>query len=428
MNNKIKKVFEYSSLSVDDTFKEEHFKRLVHYNEKHGNKFFSVGNKRIYFKQYVGVIQVGDVTIEILPKADKSRIDDEFSQNKWHDTLVNMLRECGLIKLENLTNANLKLRSASLIDLYFESFLSDVQSLIHHGLVKQYRLEENNLYKLKGRLIFGRNISENLIHKERFYTAHQVYDRNNIFNQILNKALNVLVRVTNNQSLIKSARNLQLSFDEASDIIVNENTFKNLRFNRITEAYRPAIQLARLIILNFSPDVKGGRENVLAILFDMNKLFERFICRRLKREENNFSEHKLNIEGQTRREFWQGKSVRPDIVLEYMIDGQQHRVIIDTKWKVLAGEGPLDSDLKQIFVYNVHFKSFRGVLLYPEGEGISQMDSAYEPSLMLENCEHFCRTYSANLFDNRGRIKKDLGKEIIMELTSICNMEAKAQL
>ena len=424
MKNKIKKVFEYSTLNIDDTFKEEHFKRLVHYNEKHRNKFFSVGNKRIYFKQHVGVIQIGDVIIEILPKADKGGVDDECSQNKWHDALVDMLRECGLIKLENLTNANLKLRSASLIDLYFETFLNEVQSLIHHGLVRQYRLEESNLYKLKGRLIFSRNVSENLIHKERFYTAHQVYDRNNIFNRILNKALNVLVSVTNNQGIIKSARNLQLSFEEVSDINASENAFKNLRFNRITEAYKPAIRLARLIILNFSPDLKGGGENILAILFDMNKLFEKFICRRLKREEDNFREYKLNIKGQASREFWQGKTVRPDIILEYMINGEQHRIIIDTKWKMLASDGPTDSDLKQVFVYNVHFKSFHGVLLYPEGE--DNVEGPYRPSLMLENCEHFCRTHSASLFDNKGKIKKNLGKEIIMDLTAIRNVEAQA--
>jgi 5-methylcytosine-specific restriction enzyme subunit McrC len=141
MYREIKKVFEYSTLSLDNSFREKHFERLVHYNEKHGNKFFSVGNKRIYFKQYVGVIQIGGLIIEILPKADRSNIDDESSENKWHDALVNMLKECGFIRLENLTNANLKLRSASLIDLYFETFLNEVKSLIHHGLIKQYRLD-----------------------------------------------------------------------------------------------------------------------------------------------------------------------------------------------------------------------------------------------------------------------------------------------
>ncbi len=426
MNNIIK-VFEYSTLCLGDTFKVEHFKRLVHYNEKHGNKFFGVGNKRIYFKQYVGVIQIGDVIIEILPKADKSDVNDESSKNKWHDILVDMLRECGFIKLENLTNANLKLRSASLIDLYFETFLNEVQSLIHYGLVKKYRLEESNLYKLKGRLIFSRNISENLIHKERFYSAHQVYDRNNVFNRIVNKALNILISITNNQGLIKSARNLKLSFEEVSDINVTENTFKNLRFNRITEAYKPAIQLARLIILNFSPDLKGGRENIIAILFDMNRVFEKFIYRRLKKEENNFGEYKLNVKGQTSRDFWQGRSVRPDIILEYIVDDKPHRMIIDTKWKVLASDGPHDSDLKQMFVYNIHFKSSLGILLYPEGKDISQGDGSYQPSLTLENFEHFCIPYSANLFDSKGRIKKDLGKEIIENLTSICNVEAKIQ-
>jgi 5-methylcytosine-specific restriction enzyme subunit McrC len=270
----------------------------------------------------------------------------------------------------------------------------------------------------------SRNISENFIHKERFYTAHQVYDRNNIYNRILNKALNILASVTNNQGLIKSARNLQLAFEEVGDINISENTFKNLRYNRITETYRPAIQLARLIILSFSPDLKSGRENIMAILFDMNKLFEKFIYKRLKREENTFCEYQLNIQGQESRNFWQGRSVRPDIILEYMIDGEKHRVIIDTKWKVLASNDPHDSDLQQMFVYNVHFKSLRGVLLYPQSEGISHGESLYEPSATLQNFEHSCRPYAVNLFDKEGRIKKDFGKEIITDLTLICSMKA----
>lgn len=419
MNNKIIKVFEYDTLAVNETFREKHFTRLVHYNETHGNKFFSVGNKRIYFRQYVGVIQVGSLIIEILPKPDKHHISDESAKDTWHNTLVEMLRECGFIKLESLTSANLKLRSASLIDLYFKTFLDEVQLLIHHGLVKKYRCEEANLFKLKGRIVFSRHISENLIHRERVYTAHQIYDKDNITNQILKKALRILVSITDNQSLVNVAKTLQLSFDEISDTAINENTFNHLTFNRKTNAYKTAIQLARLIILNFSPDIKAGGENVLAILFDMNKLFEGFIYKRLKHEESDFSQYNLTVKGQSGRLFWKKKTIRPDIILDYTINDELQRVIIDTKWKMLAGAGPSDDDLKQIFAYNVHFKSFRGVLLYPEGEDGAQAEGAYERSLMFDACPHFCRTYSVKMFNKEGKIKKDLGKEIIGELTHL---------
>ena len=427
---KVIRVFEYSQLSINGIdFTQAHFDQLVRYNEQHGNKYFSVGHKRIYFKNYVGVFQVGNLVIEILPKADKHNITTDELKNKWHNALIYMLHVCGYIKIDSISRADLRLQDITLVDLFYKLFLDEVKTIVHHGLIREYRHKSENLPYLKGRLVFNKHLSENYLHKEKFYTVSQVYDHNNIYNQILCKALLVLKSSINKGNLFYSEIcNLLFSFEEMDGINVSDKLFDSLVFTRNNHKYESAITLARLIIQNYSPDLINGANSVIGILFDMNKLFETFIYRRLKREENNFGEYKLYIKGQTSREFWQGRSVRPDIILEYMIDGEQYRVIIDTKWKVLAGDGPHDSDLKQMFVYNVHFNSFHGVLMYPEGEDKSKVDSAYESSLMLENFEHFCRTYFANLFDNRGRIKKDLGKEIIMDLTSICNVETKALL
>ena len=58
------------------------------------------------------------------------------------------------------------------------------------------------------------------------------------------------------------------------DKCITLDTFTRLRYDRSTERYRYAVALARLIILNYQPDVRAGREDVLAILFNMNELFE----------------------------------------------------------------------------------------------------------------------------------------------------------
>ena len=126
----ILQVFEHHTLKVDEdsTFKMVHFNALEKYGYKTKEKFFSVGNKRIKFSNYVGVIQVKNLTIEVLPKAD-NKGDDQTSKDKWHNALIAMLKECQLIKLNTISNAKLKLKSASILDLYYDLFLSETETI-----------------------------------------------------------------------------------------------------------------------------------------------------------------------------------------------------------------------------------------------------------------------------------------------------------
>ncbi len=200
--NKIQR-FEYSVIRVgEEGFSDSHFFELVRLNERHNNKYFSIGNKCIYFTQYVGVIQVGNLTIEILPKADIG----EGDFNKWQSAFINMLRVSRLLHFYSPTYADLKIRNASLLDIFFETFISEVELLIRLGLVKKYRLTERNAGFLKGKLLFPQNVKYNSIHAERFYTQHQIYDSNNIFNQIITAAVRVLPRVLSNSILLDKVK------------------------------------------------------------------------------------------------------------------------------------------------------------------------------------------------------------------------------
>ncbi len=151
-------IFEHQKLRVGqfDCFTEKHFDLLVKYNEKNANKYFEVGHKSIIFKEYVGVIQIAGTTIEILPKADKGN-----DKRKWQAILINMLKECRLLKTDSISSADLKLKSNSILDLYFELFLKEVEYLLYTGLVKRYRKTCNNIYVLKGQL----NVSKQIVKK-----------------------------------------------------------------------------------------------------------------------------------------------------------------------------------------------------------------------------------------------------------------------
>ena len=420
MSNVIQ-VFEHTTLPVGGQFTPNHFKCLVQYNERHGNRFFAVGLNRIHFRNYVGVIQVGNLTIEILPKADKIP-DSPIQKQKGQGALLEMLQQSGFIRVASMSDARLRLRSSSLLDIYFDSFLAEVDELVHHGLVRKYRQTCGNLPTLKGRIFFQRHLAKNIVHRERFFTAHVFYDRNNLFNQILRVALDVLVGVSSNPHLVALARSLATLFEGVDGAEVTDRTFSRLTYTRNTERYRRALQLARLIILNYSPDVRGGGEDVLAILFDMNSLFERFVYVQLKRAEAKQALRRISFKAQVSRRFWSAdgmqRSIRPDIIARIGTGPDHERVVMDTKWKIPGDGKPSGADLQQMHAYNVQFGARRSFLLYPRvSNQVDIQGRFFQGKALQPSFDHNCGMVFLELFDGN-KLRNDLGKELVEMLTS----------
>ena len=409
-------VFEHGTLDVGERgFNARQFAALVRYNDRHGCTFFKVGYNRLHFCSFVGVIQVGDLTIEILPKLDNEASTGQ--ERKWQNALLQMLRQSGLLTLEAAPEADLRLRQSPLVDVYLDAFLTEVEHLAHAGLAKRYRVTEGNLYKLKGRIQFAQHVRRNLLHRERMFTAHQIYDRDNAFNRILKSALGIVENLAVRQSLNSRAAASLLWFEQVGDTHITADTFDRLRFDRNTERYRRALKLARLIILNYSPDFRGGQEHVIAILFDMNKLFERFILIQLHRASPRFASRNLQVAGQVSKRFWSSKAIRPDVVVSFDGASPAERVVLDTKWKIPTDGQPADDDLKQMYAYNLHLGGNRSVLVYPWA-GTHQIGTSrpYAQSASLPaDHTHGCATFYIDLFDANHRLRRDIGDELIQK-------------
>jgi 5-methylcytosine-specific restriction enzyme subunit McrC len=418
--HKTKTVFEHEFLQVDKSdFTEADFARLVKHNEQHGNRFFSVGHQRIKFNQFVGVIQVGGLTIEVLPKVGKVAEED---QKRWRWVLVDMLDRAGCLKLHSQTDAHLRVRHASLFEIYLESFLCKVRELVHQGLTRKYRCDDGNLPVLKGRLVFSQHVNRNLVHRERFYTAHQRYDRNNVFNRILKEALAIVGRTVAGTHLASMANELLLSFEDVTPAKAHVETFQRLRYDRNTERYKGAMTLAELIILNYAPDVQSGRRDVIAILFDMNDLFERYVFAELHRAQRQFAESGLRVDRQRSQVFWgdagMRKTIRPDITAEFRAEGLARRLILDTKWKMPPDGRPSDADLKQMYVYNLQFGACESYLVYPRATAHDDVFGWFAAGPMLrEATPHGCGMWFVDLLDGE-RLDRQFGKRLCDRIIS----------
>jgi 5-methylcytosine-specific restriction enzyme subunit McrC len=384
-------VFEHSFLPIEGKFEHRHFVALSKLNALHQYQYFDLKYNGVVFKQFVGVIQVDGLTIEILPKIDKNESESAENKQKWQNALIEMLRVTRKLKVQKVGEANVSKQSIHLLDIYFEWFLNEVQLLIHQGLIKQYYKETGNVKALKGKIEFAGHISKNLVHKERFYTTHQVYDKDHLLHQVLGQALTIIASLSKGTYLYSKCKTTQLNFPEVKSIQANETTFSKLPNNRKTAPYETAIAIARLIILNYAPNIKRGSEQMLALLFDMNSLWEEYILIRLKQVADAKG---YKVYGQNSKGFWKNISIRPDIVLEREKEGKQNTFIIDTKWKNIDYSEPSTHDLRQMYVYNEYWESNKAMLLYPSNS-INFTEQEFTP---FTNDKHACSLGKISIF------------------------------
>lgn len=404
-------VFEHSFLPIEGKFEQRHFVALSKLNALHKDMYFDLRHNGIVFKQYVGVIQIDGLTIEILPKIDKYEGDNEAVKKKWQNSLIEMLRVTKKLKVQKVGDANVNKQNIHLLDIYFEWFLTEVQLLIHQGLIKQYYKETSNVKALKGKIEFAGHISKNLVHKERFYTTHQVYDKDHLVHQILHQALGIVTAMSKGNYLYSKCKTVQLDFPEVTVIQASESTFAKIPKTRKTAPYETALAIARLIILNYAPNVSSGSEKMLALLFDMNSLWEEYVLILLQQAVPEG----ITIYGQDSKTFWKNISIRPDIVIEKGEDDHKQTYIIDTKWKNIDYSEPSTHDLRQMYVYNEYWNSKKAMLLYPsQVTSFSKEDFTSYHQIDGRGTHHECALGKLSIFkDDETSLDVGIGETIL---------------
>lgn len=261
-------------------------------------------------------------------------------------------------------------------------------ALLHVGLIKTYRKETANRNALKGKIVWSKQVTKNVVHKERFYVNYTTYDRNHIMNRIIYKTLQVIPEVTRNSYIANRSKTLAFEFPELLDINVTDATFATMLFDRKSDGYRDAMQIAKLILLNYMPDMVHHRNNVLALMFDMNRLWEEYVYVVLRKELKDY-----NVTAQSSKRFWEGegtpiKHIRPDIVISDNVGHSQ--LVIDTKWKCPNENAPSDADLKQMYVYHKYWDVKDTVLFYPGICNNSKSSGTYQKvkDCECEKCEY----------------------------------------
>jgi 5-methylcytosine-specific restriction enzyme subunit McrC len=342
-------------------FDQEHLDALGAYWERTNTTAFTLGHRSVRLGHHVGYLRVGRVSLEVYPKLGRDRPDQD-----WRGLMLHMLRVVAGVRLAPQEHAELRHRSGDLYELLVERFVAESERLLREGLVRRYREVEGNESALRGRLVVARQLQENLARPDRLSVAYEVFDADNLPNRILHRALERVLRTTSSVELRGRSEAALDGFPTVSPGPIRPAEWQVLRVDRRTQRYQEALELARMILRDERPDLRWGEREVIALLFDMNALFESYLEKALRGVPG------VRVRSQARRRFWsspEGPSriAKPDLLVYQ--DGCETPLVVDAKWKVPDSSGAADNDLRQVFAYLHTFGSSRGVLVYPRANG-----------------------------------------------------------
>lgn len=335
--------------------------------------------KVIAVRNYVGVIAFDDGhQIEVLPKLLRSMgIPGTEERKACEDSVrtifLRMLRETWDVDARESAPTDLRTARLPVFEAFIRMFLGVVDTLVKRGLPGGYARIERNEQFFKGKLLVAEQIRRNLVRRDRFFVAHDVFSLDNPANRILRSGLEWCLRRARREANLRLARQLLAAFEDVPASANTASDFASCASAERNAECRKALDWCRVFLNGQSVSNLAGTRHAQALLFPMETIFERYVARLVRR----FAPPDLRVTTQDRslclfEESSKGSAflLKPDIVLRRAGAGADRVVIADTKWKLLSNApeqnyGISQSDMYQMYAYGKRYKADTVLLVYP---------------------------------------------------------------
>jgi 5-methylcytosine-specific restriction enzyme subunit McrC len=244
---------------------------------------------------------------------------------------------------------------------------------------------------VKGRIIFSENLKHNIANNAKVFCEYDEFTMNNVLNQTFRFVAETLLQLT---SVSETQKTLLRTIGFLSEVDDRRVTYEELAHVIIPEKSKDlqvVFSLAKMFLRYLHSDIYGGRAKSVAVLIDMNELFESFVFNLLNRNRDRlkiraviFQKGQRLVSGvrQVGANEFDGRQMFntfQDVVVDFV---SGNRLVIDTKYKLLdrdteAHFGIANSDVYQILTYR-ELNAGRGesavALLYPENTEKLQLE------------------------------------------------------
>ncbi len=288
---------EYSSKPIQDLgwgISDPHLDLLERLNIASKDTLFTLGRREIKASQYVGVVRLGDTSLQILPKIsyhgdfDKPEYSSDYQaavQSSMRNLLAMLSVACDL-PLRAQDTAYLHTETGSWLEILTRLFALELHRQYKAGVPHEYIHIEDRLPVIRGRWLVSEQVSRHSHDHIHFDVSYDEFSPDTPLNQLFALTVNTL------QCLTQDATNRRLLLD-LHDWLAECNPhlemvpayLSRIHFSRLNDRFRPAYNIARLFWQQQLVQLSKGDYSVFAFVFDMNILFQDFISKIMQRNE-----------------------------------------------------------------------------------------------------------------------------------------------
>jgi 5-methylcytosine-specific restriction endonuclease McrBC regulatory subunit McrC len=249
--------------------------------------FAGHGGSQLCTRQYVGVVEVNDVVIEIYPKLDATLIDADEEERlppsaKIDSVMRNLLWILEVADYRDLAEAqtaHLEEAPTSFFDLFAFLLGKNLLPELERGVPHTYLTFEDDLKTVRGRIGFVEQVTRNWNRFDRVHCTWDEFTANIAVNRLFKCACRFLSQRVNYSEaarLLLSCEALLADVDDVSAVTALRDV-ANLRLDRSTNRFRTAFDLAQRLLAGIGHDLGAGSTNTFVFLLDMNRVFERYV-------------------------------------------------------------------------------------------------------------------------------------------------------
>lgn len=361
----------YSGISADT------ISLLEAASDKLGGRIFDFFRHELRARNFVGVVATSGMTVEILPK-----IHDDKESNLGY--LLALLRYTGSLATKRGDIAGLSEHRGSFLEAWIQHFATELNSLLRRNYKQKYiEIEERSPF-VRGKLLTERDLDRSSALSARYPCRYEIFTPDHLLNRTLKFCNSLLMKQTRAPKNRTTLRENDFLLADVSDVPVFVRDLDRIHLDRLNREYDRILELCRLLLENSALDLRAGRITQLAIVFDMNKLFEKFVAEFLRRHVGRmrFAGDILEAVRAPRRVGTLFGEFKMEVDVEARAGGRWY--LFDTKYKKLDAAddhgGLSQPDFYQMYAYaNAGEKKYEGVvLLYPTTSEPRRTDFAHE--------------------------------------------------
>lgn len=274
-------------------------------------------------------------------------------------------------------------------ELYAEILSIGIPVLIRGGLSKDYISVEETSNVIKGKIDINSTIKKNTLVNKKVAVVYDEFSENTLLNQIIKATLIYLSRSNKiSQKIRRLFYGLLPYFTEVSDVELDLNLWKNVRYNRQNIRYQFIVDVCRYLYEQLLFDENSTFQMMKEVQDEqrLSSLYEKFIYAFFKRETKYNVSHP-QIQWSVEDDF---TDALPIMQTDLVLQKDKKTLIVDAKFysenMVARFEGgsskQKSSNLYQIFTYINNWKkepgeTVAGMLLYAKTTALNQPNHIY---------------------------------------------------